>query len=306
MKTGTIPHLAKPISRLIMGVIPLMGRSDEEAFALLDAYRAAGGNCIDNSYSYGERAGSLMRSYFAARGEESLIRLDKGNHHHSNDDAGRRVSKETIQHDLDGNLERQAITYSDMYLLHRDDERVPAGEVVEWLNEYVKAGKIRVFGGSNWKHSRIAEANAYAEAHGLQGMSASSPNLSLATANESMWWEALSISDNAEARAWYGASPVGVLSWSSGGGGFFANVDSDDVHRVYDNPVNFARRDRVRSLASDKGVTPTQLALAWTLHQPGNIFALIGPANLEQLQDNLGAVDLVVSDAERDWLETGV
>lgn len=305
MKYGSIRHLDKPVSRLIMGVIPLLGKTDDEAFAMLDAYRDAGGNCIDNSYSYGERAGSLMKAYFAARGEDTLIRLDKGNHHHSNDDAGRRVSRADIEHDLLGNFERQGTSCSDMYLLHRDDPRVPAAEVVEWMNEHVRAGRVSAFGGSNWKHNRVREANEYAANHGLQPMTVSSPNLSLATANEAMWWEALSISDDPVARTWYASGDVAVLSWSAGGGGFFAGVDSPDVHRVYDNEVNFARRERLTRIAVEKGVTAPQLALAWTLNQPGNIFALIGPENLSQLADNLGAVQIELSDSELAWLERG-
>ncbi len=305
MKYGAVKHLDKPVSRIVMGVIPLMAKSDEEAFELLDAYRAAGGNCIDNSYGYGERAGALMRAYYAARGEHALIRLDKGNHHSADGDEGRRVTKADLDHDLRGNLERQGTSSSDIYLLHRDDRRVPAGQVVEWLNEHLEAGRIRAFGGSNWHHTRVAEANEYADAHGLQGFSASSPNLSLAIANEAMWWEALSISDDPEARAWYADSHVAVLSWSSGGGGFYAGVESPDVKRVYENATNRERKGRVDQLAAELGRTPTQVALAWTLSQRGNIFALIGPASIDQLEDNLGAVDVELAPAQAKWLEDG-
>jgi len=305
MKYGSIEFVGKPVSRLVMGVMPLLDMADADAFAMLDAYRTAGGNCIDNSFAYGERAGTLMGAYYKARGTDALIRIDKGNHPSGNDDAGRRVSRADLEQDILGNLSRQGTDFSDMYLLHRDDTRVPAGDVVEWLNEHVAAGRIGAFGGSNWTHGRIAQANAYAKEHELQPMTVSSPNLSLATANEAMWWEALSISSDDEAREWYASHPVAVMSWSAGGGGWFAGVSSSDVVRVYDNAVNRGRRGRLTELAGDKGVTPTQLALAWTLHQPGNIFALIGPGSLEQLEDNLGAVEVKLTGEELSWLEKG-
>lgn len=305
MTYGTIPHLSKPISKLIMGIIPLPQNDLPRAFSILDAYRAAGGNAIDNSRVYGNGYAGIMRAYYEQHGQDALIRIDKGNHHKSNDDAGRRVTKADLDADIKANLEHQEVDYSDIYLLHRDDERVPAGDVVEWLNEQVAAGRIKAFGGSNWKHWRIEEANEYAEKHGMQGFSVSSPNLSLAIPNEPMWWEALTISDDPKARAWYHKTGLPVFAWSAGGGGFFAGVDSDPVRRVYHNETNFKRKERLDAMAAQKQVTPTQLALAWTLNQPLNIWALIGPASREQVHDNVKSTDIKLDQEELDYLENG-
>lgn len=303
MKYGKVPHYDKEISKLVMGVIPLPYDDRAKAFDLLNEYRAGGGNIIDNSYHYGPRFSETMRAYYEKYGEDALIRFDKGNHHHSNSDEGRRVTKEAMDNDIRGNLERQGVSYSDFYLLHRDDPRIPAGEIVEWLNEHKAAGRIRVFGGSNWQHTRIAEANEYAEKHGLQGFSASSPNLSLALANEPMWWEALQI--GREGRAWHEKTGFPLFSWSSGGGGFFARVDSPDIKRVYHNETNFARLKRADELAEKHGVSTPQIALAWTLNQPLNVWCLIGPNTVEQVHSNMAALDIVLSPEELQWLEDG-
>jgi len=304
MKYGTVPHFDKQISRLVMGVIPLPQNDNEAAFALLDTYRAAGGNIIDNSYHYGPGFSVVMKAYYEARGEDALIRFDKGSHHHYGRENWNRTTREAMDEEIRGNLERQGVSYSDFYVLHRDNEAVPAGEVVEWLNEHKDAGRIKAFGGSNWSAARIAEANEYAEKHGLQGFSASSPNLSLAMANEPMWTGCSQ--PTREERAWYATQPVGLFSWSSGGGGFFAYLDQvPDIIRVYHNEVNFARRVRVAQMASEKGVSETQLALAWTLNQPINVFGLIGPRTVEQLEDNLKAVDITLTPEELTWLEDG-
>ena len=303
MKYGTVPHYEKPISKIVMGVIPLPTNDHVKSFELLDAYRAAGGNIIDNSYSYGAGFSALMRAYYEKNGQDALIRFDKGNHHTSNDDAGRRVSKEAIDNDLLGNLERQGVEFSDFYVLHRDDPRVPAGNVVEWLNEHLAAGRIKAFGGSNWRHTRIAEANEYAEKHGLQGFSVSSPNLSLALANEPMWWEALQI--NREGRDWHEKTGFPLFSWSSGGGGFFARVESDDIKRVYHNETNFARLKRADEIAEKHGVTTPQIALAWTLNQPMNVWGLIGPNTVEQVEANVIAANITLTSEELSYLEHG-
>lgn len=287
-----------------MGVIPLPQNDNEAAFALLDTYRAAGGNIIDNSYHYGPGFSVVMKAYYEARGEDALIRFDKGSHHHYGRENWNRTTREAMDEEIRGNLERQGVSYSDFYVLHRDNEAVPAGEVVEWLNEHKDAGRIKAFGGSNWSAARIAEANEYAEKHGLQGFSASSPNLSLALANEPMWTGCSQ--PTREERAWYATQPVGLFSWSSGGGGFFAYLDQvPDIIRVYHNEVNFARRERVAQMASEKGVSETQLALAWTLNQPINVFGLIGPRTVEQLEDNLKSVEIELTPEELTWLEDG-
>lgn len=303
MKYGKVPHLDIEISKIVMGVIPLPQNDHAKAFELLDAYRAAGGNIIDNSYGYGPGFANIMKAYYEKNGEDALIRFDKGCHHSSNDDAGRRVTKEALDNDLRGNLERQGVSYSDFFVLHRDDKRVPAGEVVEWLNEHKAAGRIKAFGGSNWHHTRIAEANEYAEKHGLQGFSVSSPNLSLALANEPMWWEALQI--DREGRDWHEKTGFPLFAWSSGGGGFYARFVSDDIKRVYYNDVNFARLTRVDEIAEKHGVTAPQLALSWTLNQPLNVWGLIGPNTVEQIDQNVAALDIVLTPEELSYLENG-
>lgn len=303
MKYGKVPHYEKEISKLVMGVIPLPQNDLPKAFALLDAYRAGGGNIIDNSHIYGPGFAGVMKAYYEKNGEDALIRLDKGNHHHGNSDAGRRVTKEAMDNDIRGNLERQGVSYSDIYLLHRDDPRIPVGEIVEWLNEHKAAGRIKAFGGSNWHHSRIAEANEFAEKHGLQGFSVSSPNLSLALANEPMWWEAYQI--DREGRAWHEETGFPLFSWSSGGGGFYARVKTPDIERVYHNDTNFARLERVDQLAEKHGVSSPQIALAWTLNQPLNVWCLIGPNTVEQVEQNIEALDITLSPEELKWLEDG-
>lgn len=302
MTYGHVPHFDREISRLVLGVIPLPTENDQAAFDLLDAFRLVGGNVIDNSYHYGAAYSKVMRRYYERHGEDALIRLDKGSHHHYSEGLWR-LTKEDLDHDLLGNLERQGVSTSDFYLFHRDDPRVPIEDVVHWINEHLDAGRIRAWGGSNWSHERVMAANEFAEARGMQGMSASSPNFSLATTNEPMWTGALTLDESG--RRWHEATGFPLFAWSSGGGGYFAGVVGDDVRRVYDNPVNAARRERVRTLAHTKGLLPAQIALAWTLSQPMNVFALVGPKTIEELMQSVEATQVVLRPEECRWLEHG-
>ena len=115
----------------------------------------------------------------------------------------------------EGSLKRLQTDYVDIYVMHRDNEEVPVGEFMDVLNEHYAAGRIRAFGGSNWSHTRIAEANAYAARHGLQPMTVSSPNYGLAEQVLDPWGPGcvtLSGPQNTAARAWYQANRMPVLA----------------------------------------------------------------------------------------------
>jgi aryl-alcohol dehydrogenase-like predicted oxidoreductase len=158
---------------------------------------------------------------------------------------------------------------------------------------------VRAYGGSNWSTERIEAANAYAREHGKHPFVVSSPNVALAVPKEPPWPGCVSIAGDEAARAWYAREQMPVLSWSSGARGFFAGrADDKEVARVYDTPENHARLARARELAERKGATTPQVALAWVLHQPFPTFALIGPMTVAELEENLGAAELELSDDE--------
>src|SRR6202022_2106627 len=132
----------------------------------------------------------------------------------------------------------------DVYILHRDDPDTDVGPIVEALNEEARAGRIRVFGGSNWTQARLEEANASAEARGLTPFSVSSPNLALAVPNEPMWVGCVSIAGDPGAQAGYRQSGMPVFAWSSQARGFFSGryrpeltegttTDAKNVIRTY-------------------------------------------------------------------------
>jgi aryl-alcohol dehydrogenase-like predicted oxidoreductase len=207
-------------------------------------------------------------------------------------------------------LERLRTDYVDIYLMHRDNPNVPVGEFVECLNEHHGSGRIHAFGGSNWTTGRLAEANAYARAHDLQGFAASSPNFSLAVWNEPTWTNCLSASDPAS-REWYSQTKMPLFAWSSQAAGFFTGrynegepdkSTSQVMARVWFNEANFKRLRRARELAQAKGVTSNQIALACVLCESPQVFALIGPENIEELRQCMEGLHLRLSSSERRWL----
>jgi aryl-alcohol dehydrogenase-like predicted oxidoreductase len=221
-----------------------------------------------------------------------------------------KCTPEGIDAQLAETLEKMQLDYVDIYMMHSDNPAVPVGELVECLNEHLRAGRLHAFGGSNWSIERIEAANAYARAHGLVGFAASSPNLSLAEWNEPMWPACLTASD-ARSRAWYTQTQLPLFSWSSQATGFFTGrykpEDSNNpalasIVRTWFNEGNWRRLERVRELAEGKGVSPAQIALAYVLCQPFPTFALIGPQSIDELNDALPALDIALTPDEMRWL----
>jgi aryl-alcohol dehydrogenase-like predicted oxidoreductase len=316
MQYGHVAGIDKPISRLVQGTVMVNSRELERSFALLDAVFEKGCNTFDTAHGYG--GGDNERTVGRWINERSIrdqvVILGKGAHHNQD---RQRVTPFDITSDLFDSLARFQTDHIDLYVLHRDDPNVPAGPIVEILNEHRAAGRIHAFGGSNWTHQRIQEANEYAEARGLIPFVASSPNFSLATQFQEPWPNCISISgpQGKEARCWYQQQGMALFTWSSLAGGFFSgrfnrdNLDSFEsgLDRLcvtsYCYEENFQRLDRVRILAEEKGLSVPQVALAYVMSQPLNIFALVGSRSEEEFQSNLEASTLRLTPGEIAWLE---
>lgn len=309
MDYGAIPDVGERISRLVLGSMVFHPDSLDNTFELLDAFVASGGNVVDTAYVYGggnsERA---LGMWLRARGARSAVKIVAKGGMGKYPDGATMVSPELIRDQLSASFDRMRVDSVDLYVLHRDDPRVPVGELVDCLNGYVEAGLIRAFGGSNWRHERIAAANEYAARRGVRGFVASSPNLALAVPLEPMWPDCVSISGDREALDWYRQTQLPILAWSSQARGFFSgrftpeSAPDLDVRRVYYSDENWERLSRVRELSTRLGRSLSQVALAWALHQPLNVFPLIGPRNVDELDDSLGALDIELSAEIALWL----
>lgn len=316
MRYGSLPGLEKRVSRLVQGTVMVSSADEVGSYRLLDEVFALGGTAFDTAHVYGQ--GDNERTFgrwVTSRGvRDEVVVIAKGAHH--NEDR-KRVTPHDITADLHDSLARFGFDYVDLYVLHRDDPTVPVGPIVEVLNDHRNAGLIRAFGGSNWSHERVAEANRYAEDHGLTPFAVSSPNFSLAEQVQEPWPGCVSIGgpSGREARAWYGAQNLPLLTWSSLAGGFFSgrfrrdNLDSFTSYldrlcvTSYAYEENFRRLDRAEQLAHDKGVSLPQLALAYVLSQPLDIYALVGCSSGAEFAANIEALELKLSQQERGWLE---
>jgi len=297
MTYGKLAGLDKPVSRLVLGV---MG-GGAHGVAMADEFFAQGGNCFDTGYIYGGGATDRnLGAWIKLRGvREKVVILAKGAHTpHCNPKA---LSKQLLE-----TLDRLQTDHTDLYVMHRDNPDVPVGEFVDVLNEHVKAGRIRLFGGSNWTMERLDAANAYAKSKGLQGFGVVSNNFSLARMVEAPWDGCLACSEPAW-RPWLEKTKCPVFSWSSQGRGFFARGNPEDrsendLVRCWYADDNFKRLARARELAAKRGVEAVNIALAYVLRQPFETWALVGPANMKELSSCTSALTIELSAQELRWL----
>jgi len=305
MQYGTIAGIDKPVSRLVQGLVMISTDDPDGAMALMDGIFEQGCTTFDTAIVYGGgKSERMLGQWIASRGvRDKVVILDKGAHHNSE---RQRVTPEDINADVATALERLGTDYIDLFLLHRDNPAVPVGPIVEVLNEHQRAGRIRAFGGSNWTAARVAEANEYAAAHGLTPFAASSPNHSLAIPKDMPWDNCVSISgpDGKADRDWYARTQLPVMFWSSLAGGFFsgrfsreAAPPSEDyfdklVVRCYCTDENYDRLEWAQRVAEERGLTIPQIALAWVLSQPMNVFSLVGCRSRTEFAANVEALDL--------------
>jgi predicted dehydrogenase/predicted oxidoreductase len=300
MRHAEVSGVARPVSRLVMGCDNQ--RTMPHAAAMWDDYYERGGNTFDTAWLYaGGLQETLLGQWMKNRGlRDELVVIGKGGHTPY-------CTPEGITRQLHESLERLQTDRVDIYLMHRDNPDVPAGELVDVLNEHVRAGRIGIFGGSNWSVERVAAANRYAKRKGLQGFGALSNNFSLARMVDPVWGGCVAASDPAS-RKWLKKTQLPNFAWSSQARGFFTDragrdktTDAELVRCWYADD-NFARRERAVALAAQKGVTPIAIAAAYVLHQPFPSFALIGPRTIAETVSSLECLRVELTPKEVAWL----
>jgi aryl-alcohol dehydrogenase-like predicted oxidoreductase len=191
-------------------------------------------------------------------------------------------------------------------MMHRDNPEIPVGEFVDVLNEHLKAGRFKAFGGSNWTKERVDAFNADAKKKGLTGMAATSNNLALAVMVDAVWAGCLT-ANQPEYLAWHEKLQMPIMPWSSQARGFFvlgdpANTSDKEMVRCWYSPDNFERLRRAKELSAKKGCTQIQLAMAWVLNQPFMTFPLIGPRQIDETRTSFEALKINLSRDEVKWL----
>jgi aryl-alcohol dehydrogenase-like predicted oxidoreductase len=214
------------------------------------------------------------------------------------------LSRRHILASCEASLNRLNTNYLDLYIVHKEDPYVPLDEILETLNDLVRAGKVRYIGYSNWSAWRAATALQMQKERGWAQFTSGQ-----------MYYSLLGRDVEHEIVPFMRAAGLSLTVWSPLAGGFLSgkytreNLTQSD-HRIagfdflpFDKELGFQVVERIRPIAGKHNASVAQVALAWLLAKPVVGSIILGASKLSQLEDNLGAVDVTLSESEIATLE---
>jgi aryl-alcohol dehydrogenase (NADP+) len=298
------------VSSLCLGTMTFGTETDEAgAHAQLDRFVAAGGTLVDTAdvYSHGVSE-QIIGRWFASRSAdvtEPVVLATKGRFALDDTPNGSGLSARHLTRALDASLRRLGLDSVDLYQVHAFDPLTPLEETLRTLDGFVRAGKIGYYGLSNFTGWQLTKAVWLARAMNVAAPVTLQPQYSLLA--REIEWEVVPAALDAG---------LGLLPWSPLGGGWLSGKYKRDERptgdtRLGDDPNRgmeaYDRRgtertwnviDAVQKIAEDRGVTMAEVALAWVTDRPSVTSTILGARTVSQLETNLRAAGLHLTEAE--------
>jgi aryl-alcohol dehydrogenase-like predicted oxidoreductase len=284
--------------------------SPEDSAAIIDRAIDAGINFLDtaNVYSRGRSEEATGAALERSGKRQQVVLATKVHGRMADDDPNAEGnSRRHIIEQCEASLRRLRTDYIDLYQIHRPQPQVAIDETLRALDDLIRAGKVRYIGTSTYGAWQLVEALWVASDLRLNRFVCEQPPYNIL--DRRVERELLPMAQT------YG---IATIPWSPLGGGLltgkysrnapppegsrFAGVTNAPQQRRL-NDKALAVVDGLRPLAEEKGRPLSQVALAWCMHQPGVTSPIIGPRTMEQLEDNLGALDLEITDQDRSRID---
>ena len=310
MDYRTLGRSGCAVSNLCLGTMTFGAETDEAgSHAQLDRFVEAGGTLVDTADVYSAGISEeIVGRWFASRPAEVTDRVvlaTKGRFPMSDGPNASGLSTRHLTRALDASLGRLGLDHVDLYQVHAFDPYTPLDETLRTLDGFIRAGKIRYYGLSNFTGWQLTKAVHLAAALGVAAPVSLQPQYSLIV--REIEWEIVPAALDAG---------LGLLPWSPLGGGWLSGKYRRDQRptgdtRLGDNPERgmeawdrrgtertWAIVDAVQSVAEARGVSMAEVALAWVTDRPAVTSTILGCRTMEQLETNLRAADLHLDDAE--------
>ncbi len=307
-KTGTV------VSTQCLGTMTFGQESSEQvAHAQLDRFVEAGGTMVDTADVYGRGASEeIIGRWLTARPgvRDGLVIATKGRFPMGTGPNDVGLSRSHLSRALEASLRRLQVDHLDLYQAHAWDPLTPIEETLAFLDEAVRAGKIRYAGVSNFVGWQLQKAALLTRFGNLTPIVSLQPQYNLLVRD--IEFELVEVCRN---------EGIGILPWSPLAGGWLTGKYRRDANptgstRLGDDPErgmeaygprNAQERtwqviDSVRQVADGRGVTMSQVALAWVAGRQAVTSVILGARTVEQLEDNLGASDLHLTEKETELL----
>ena len=286
------------VSSLCYGTMAFGGDADEATSGQMYRYcRELGINFFDtaNVYSNGRSEEILGRLIQGERDELVITSKVCGAMGDGPNDRG--LSRRHIVQAVEASLKRLQTDRLDLYFVHNFDEDTPMEETLAALDDLVRGGKILYPAVSNWAAWQIAKALGHCARERLAPFACIQPMYSLAKRQVEVEILPLARSED-----------LGVIAYSPLGGGLLTGkygidkrpeqgrlLQQDNYIKRYANPVFYEVAERFVRYASDQGVHPATLAVAWVMGHRDVTAPIVGGRDLDQLKPSLAALDFAMS-----------
>ena len=297
------------VTSLCLGCMMFGRRTEpEESYAIIDRALDAGINFLDtaNVYALGQSE-EITGEALKRNGRRHGVVLATKVHGQmdAEDPNARGNSRRHIIEQCEASLRRLQTDYIDLYQLHRPQPDIPIDETLRALDDLVRDGKIRYIGTSNFAGWELVESLWVAKELGLNRVVCEQPAYNLLdrrVENELL----------PTARTF----GIAVIPWGPLGGGLLSGryqrgeplpadgryaLNPRQQQRVTDGVFDVI--EALTPIAQEKSCTLSQLALAWCEQQPGVTSPIIGPRTMEQLEDNLGSAEVVITEEDRQRID---
>ena len=213
---------------------------------------------------------------------------------------GRGLSRKEIMFEIDASLRRLGTDYIDLYQIHRLDSRTPIEETMEALHDVVKAGKALYIGASSMWAWQFAKAQHVAEQHGWTKFVSMQNHYNLVYREEEREMLPLCLDQG-----------VGVIPWSPLARGLLtrdpsastSRSETDEFGKTLYATANTMIIERLADIATQRGVSRAQIALAWVSRHPAVTAPIVGATKPQHLDDAVASVDIELSPEEVKALE---
>lgn len=315
MQYANLGNSGLKVSRLCLGMMSY-GTSkwrpwvldEEPARPFIKKALDAGINFFDTAdmYSKGvseEVLGKSLRHFGVNR--ESVVIATKVYFNLTNEVNAGGLSRKHIMDAIDASLKRLGMEYVDLYQIHRWDYDTPINETMEALYDVVKAGKARYIGASSMHAWQFAKAQYTADLNGWTRFVSMQNHYNLVYREEEREMIPFCIDQGIGLIPW---SPLarGFLAGNRkrAGGGETTRAKNDDyADHLYFRLEDFDVAERAQEVAQRRGVTGSQIALAWLLNKPHITAPIIGATRLEHLEQSITALEISLSENEVKSLE---
>ena len=278
---------------------------EERASELLDAYADAGGRYIDTADVYGGGdSEEWIGNWLEDRDRERFTIASKIYWQiRDGDPNSRGTNRKNIRHRVDEILDRLDTDYIDVLYIHRWDDQTSAREMMKTLNSLVEAGKVHYLGASTLRPNawKVAKANQLARDEGWEQFTLLQPRYNLVDREIEGDYLEMARSEDLAVCPW---SPLGQgfltgkYSRDEGLTGESRAAESSRFEESYLTDENFDLHDELDAVADEVDATPAQTALAWLCHRDGVTAPIVGARTVEQLDENLAAAEIDLTDEQ--------